>query len=159
MGDQVLLTEVAQHLHLELLVLDPALRSETGEIQVERGIMRRTRGSGPDVAHRSRNLFPCRIFLAPKHGTPQGVEAVEASVALPEPVLKSCAARGTVTANTVGNIAQLVVYLPGEYCGVLPVVPGHRLNNTARRCVERGLCGTVMAPHTETCPLSVFIDG
>src|SRR5260370_40118985 len=98
------------------------------------------------------------MFLAPKNGTPQRVEAFETSITLPEPVLKGCAARGTVTANTVGNIAQLVVYLPGEYCGVLPVVRGHGLNNTSCRCVERSLRGTVMAAHTETCPLSLFVN-
>src|SRR5258708_18973407 len=158
MSNSVLGAEIAQDLHLELLILNPTLRSETCEIQVERGIIRRSSASRPHVSHRNGNLFPCGVFLAPKNGTPQSVEAFETSVALPQPCLKSCAARGTVTAYTIGNVAHLVVYLPGEYCGVLLVMPCHRLDNTACRRVERRLRGAVMASHTETCSLSAFIN-
>src|SRR5437879_7745035 len=89
MRNSVLGAEITQDLHLELLVLNPAIRSKTREIQVERGLIRRSSASGPHVSHRNGNLFPCGVFLAPKNGAPQSVEAFETSVAQPQPCWKS----------------------------------------------------------------------
>ncbi len=105
MGKQVLRADLAQDLHLEMLVLYPTLGGEAGEIEVEPGIMYRALASRSYIPHWHRNLFPRAVFLAPEDRAPLAIKILKAPIAPLKPLLKGCATRGAVTTVTVGDIA------------------------------------------------------